>query len=179
MYGKGFPSRWKYVEEKLKSINGQPELDKYIKSVFSPVNFVGGGEVLLSCLNEFNGYLRFDGWCVHVVKSEIEIHKVEKPDIEHELKQVLHCDEVSEDSFLKIEFDDVNVESLPLPEFVKPILNDRLEEEKKAFVSKAYLSSIIMVGSVLEAVLLGLAEKSPKRFYIYEIMGFKTRKRLL
>lgn len=36
-----FPSRWIYTDEKLKKINGTPELDKAIKNVFAVQNFIG------------------------------------------------------------------------------------------------------------------------------------------
>ena len=39
-YGQGFPSRWVYTDAKLSQINGTPELDKCIKILFSPVNFI-------------------------------------------------------------------------------------------------------------------------------------------
>ena len=39
-YGQGFPSRGSYTESRLKEINGTPELDKCIKDIFSPINFV-------------------------------------------------------------------------------------------------------------------------------------------
>ena len=39
-YGQGFPSRWAYTDERLAKINGTPELDKCIKKLFSPVNFI-------------------------------------------------------------------------------------------------------------------------------------------
>ncbi len=40
-YGQGFPSRWMFTDEKLKAINGSPELDKCIRAVLSPANFIG------------------------------------------------------------------------------------------------------------------------------------------
>lgn len=40
-YAQGFPSRWIFTDEKLKAINGSPELDKCIKAVLSPSNFIG------------------------------------------------------------------------------------------------------------------------------------------
>lgn len=163
-YEKGFPSRWFYVQNKLSTINGQPELDKCIKKVFAPINFVGKENVFQDCLKEFNDYLRFDGWVVSVVKSDIEIHKVDKPDVEKELNQVVRHDEISDDLFLKVEFADVSVESLPIPDFIKSIIADRLLEMSNAFVSKAYLSSVIMAGSILEGLLLGLAENNPASF---------------
>ena len=29
-YGQGFPSRWKYTDDRIRRINGKPELDKCI-----------------------------------------------------------------------------------------------------------------------------------------------------
>ena len=59
-YGQGFPSRWKYTQDRLIIINGTPELDKCIKMLFSPINFINEFERLDSLINEFNNYLMFD-----------------------------------------------------------------------------------------------------------------------
>src|SRR5690606_32208682 len=64
VYGQGFPSRWIYVDSKLSRINGTPELDKCIKKVFAPVNFVGRFTELDKLIKEFNQYLAFDSWQV-------------------------------------------------------------------------------------------------------------------
>ena len=53
-YGQGFPSRWIYTDEKLEAINGTPELDKCIKQVFAPVNFIGRFSQLDNFLKDFN-----------------------------------------------------------------------------------------------------------------------------
>jgi hypothetical protein len=45
-----------------------------------------------------------------------------------------------------------------------PIIEKRLEEAHKALGVGAYLSVIFLCGSVLEAVLLGAAQKEPSRF---------------
>ena len=59
-YDQGFPSRWKYTDEKLSLINGSPELDECIKDVFSPANFIGKVGELDKHISEFNQYLTFD-----------------------------------------------------------------------------------------------------------------------
>ena len=38
-YGQGFPSRWMFTDEKLKAINGTPELDKCLRTVLSPEEY--------------------------------------------------------------------------------------------------------------------------------------------
>ena len=64
VYGNGFPSRWIYTEEKIRALNGKPELDRCIKDVFAPVNFIGRFSELDSFIADFNQYLCFDGWNV-------------------------------------------------------------------------------------------------------------------
>ncbi len=52
-YDQGFPSCWVFTDEKLKAINGSPEIDKCIQAVFSPANFVGR-------INELDNHIA--GW---------------------------------------------------------------------------------------------------------------------
>ena len=59
-YGQGFPSRWMFTDEKLKIINGSPELDRCIRSVLSPANFIDRISELDKHIAEFNKYLAFD-----------------------------------------------------------------------------------------------------------------------
>ncbi len=56
-YGQGFPSRWIYTQNNLLKINGTPVLDKCIKKLFSPLNFIGEFERLDTLINVFNNYL--------------------------------------------------------------------------------------------------------------------------
>ena len=162
-YGQGFPSRKDYTYSKLQIINGTPDLDKCIKQVFAPINFINNKEHLLNCINEFNEYLAFDGWNICVKGRDIEIHRCDGPNIEEELKKI-HTGTVSEDDFIKMEFKMVDVEKLPITESVKPIISSRLNEIEHCFEAKAYLSTIIISGSVLEGILLGIGQNCPKLF---------------
>jgi len=58
-YGQGFPSRASYTNDRLAKINGRPELDKCIKKLFAPVNFIGRVGELDSLIMDFNQYLAF------------------------------------------------------------------------------------------------------------------------
>ena len=78
VYRQGFPSRWIYVDEKLSKINGTPELDKCIKKLFAPVNFVGRFAELDNLIKDFNQYLAFDGWQVNRKGTEITFSKAGK-----------------------------------------------------------------------------------------------------
>lgn len=68
------------------------------------------------------------------------------------------------DDFLQSEFSIPNIQKLPVEAMVVPIIESRLNEARAAMGAGAYLSTIVLCGSVLEAVLLGAAQKEPARF---------------
>lgn len=157
-YGQGFPSRWIYTDDRLKHINGKPELDRCIKKLFNPVNFIGKISELDKHINDFNQYLGFDKWQLIRNETEISFQKIDKVKL-HDEKIVLKADD-----FLEKEFEDLSIDSLDLDGFVTEILKLRFEEIKKCFSSKAHLSVIFLSGSSLEGILLGTALKYPKSF---------------
>jgi hypothetical protein len=71
---------------------------------------------------------------------------------------------VSEDSFLDREFTIPSIHKLPVDAQVTPIVEARLAEARAALKAGAHLSVIFLCGSVLEAVLLGAAQKDPVRY---------------
>jgi hypothetical protein len=70
----------------------------------------------------------------------------------------------SVDDFLHNEFTIPNIQKLPIEVQAMPIVEGRLAEARTALGAGAYLSVIFLCGSVLEAVLLGAAQKEPARF---------------
>lgn len=68
------------------------------------------------------------------------------------------------DDFLDKEFTIPDIQRLPIDASVVPIIEARLAEARKALNAGAHLSVIFLCGSVLEAVLLGAAQKQPARF---------------
>ena len=156
-YGPGFPSRWKYTDDRLEKINGTPELDKCIKAVFAPVNFIGNYDVLDKHLSSFNEFLAFDDWKVVRTGKEISFTKADK--INFETKK-----EVNEEDFINQEFDEISVYDLNLDGFISDVLNLRIQEIKANLKANAPLSAIVIIGSTLEGILLGFASKKPKDF---------------
>lgn len=155
--GGGFPSRWIYTDDKLSRINGTPELDKCIRKLFAPVNFVGRFTELDKLIKDFNQYLAFDRWQVVRSNTEITFSKAGKIDFEEK-------EEVKEDDFLKKEFSEISLNSLGLDSIITETLNLRFEEIKICLNNKAPLSVIFLSGSTLEGILLGIATKHPKEF---------------
>lgn len=68
------------------------------------------------------------------------------------------------DEFLHREFTIPSIQKLPVETQAIPIVKARLEEARLAMGAGAYLSVIFLCGSVLEAVLLGAAQREPAKF---------------
>jgi hypothetical protein len=160
-YGQGFPSRGAYTDKRLATINGSPELDKCIKNLFAPVNFIGRINELDNFIKDFNQYLTFDKW--KVVRNGVEITFIKLEQIE--IDESTSTPSVpTEDEFLKREFQEVSIENIGLDVTITEVLKLRINEIEKCLSIDAPLSVIFLAGSTLEGVLLGVALKHPKEF---------------
>ncbi len=68
------------------------------------------------------------------------------------------------DGFLEKEFTIPNIQRLPIEQTVVPIIESRLVEARKASAAGAHLAVVLLCGSILEAVLLGKAQREPALF---------------
>lgn len=160
-YGQGFPSRWKYTDDCLEKINGTPHLDKCIRNLFSPASFIGRIGELDGYIAEFNQYLAFDKWQVQRDEAEITFKKLKKVELnESDVKAA----NLSESEFLSREFSGFSISDLGLDPNITDVLNKRLDEIEKTYKAGAYLSSILLAGSSLEGIFLGLASSNPRAF---------------
>ena len=71
---------------------------------------------------------------------------------------------LTDEGFLSIEIQLPNVQRLPVDFAVSTIIQERLREAQTCLTIGAHLSVIFQCGSVLEAVLLGAAQKEPEKF---------------
>ena len=71
--------------------------------------------------------------------------------------------EISENEFLNIKFE-ISVEKIGLEFYITKILSDRIVEIDRNISIGNSLSSIILIGSVMEGILLGMAQKHPDKF---------------
>ncbi|TXU07698.1 hypothetical protein D4N07_03755 [Enterobacter hormaechei] len=160
-YGQGFPSRWKYTDDCLEVINGTPQLDKCIKEVFNPIHFIRRIDELDRYIFEFNQYLAFDKWQVVRNEAEITFKKLHKVELN---ENSVKSSSLSESDFLSREFSGFTLSDLGLDLNVTDVLNKRVDEIEKTYSSAAYLSTILIAGSTLEGVFLGLASSYPRAF---------------
>lgn len=157
-YGEGFPSRWVYTDTKLKTINGKPELDKCIKNVFAPNLFIGNYKFLDELIEDFNQYLSYDGWLVKRREREITFIKT-KEIYEKEVKVT-----ATEKEFLSVDFGEIDLSKIKIEDSVLSILSSRITELQIIIQNGASLSSVIMMGSILEGLFLTIARKYPKEY---------------
>lgn len=158
-YGQGFPSRWIYTQNNLLKINGTPVLDKCIKKLFSPLNFIGEFERLDKLINEFNNYLSFDNWIVIRKGKEITFKKTDD-----DYFNSTQNEDIKEEQFLNNEILDFDIDKLNLEFQISEILKLRIIEIENCLKSSSPLSVIFLCGSTLEGILLGVATKYPKEF---------------
>ena len=160
VYGQGFPSRWMYTDNKLSKLNGSSDMDKCIRTLFDPINYIGRFAELDSLIEEFNQYLAFDGWQVVRNNREITFCKAGIIDIDKRKEEATITEE---QSFLgKNYFLDLN--RLNLQSSLIPIMESRIDEIRKSMANKLPLASIFLSGSTLEGVLLNLASTNPRQF---------------
>lgn len=159
VYGQGFPSRWIYTDEKLQIINGTPELDECIKKTFAVVNYIDRIDELDSLIDEFNKYLAFDKWAVKRENDVISFKKLDRVIINEKPLKAFS----SEEEFLKKSFE-IDIRSLKLDACIYEIIEARLREVEICVSNGAALSAVIMIGSILEGVLLNIANSYPKLF---------------
>jgi hypothetical protein len=61
-YGQGFPSRWKFAEDKLRLMNGKTALRQMVNTIFDAREFIGKEQKPEKAAEHLNQYLKFDGY---------------------------------------------------------------------------------------------------------------------
>ena len=108
---------------------------------------------------DFNQYLVFDKWKIVRENEKITFKKLDEIIIENNEK----TSEMSEKEFLQLSFES-SIDRIGLEYLLTEILKTRiLEAESNTSIGNS-LSSIILIGSIMEGILLGVALKYPDAF---------------
>jgi len=156
-------TRKRWTLETLKQLKGD-ELQRVILRLASPKEYGGDKENIKIALKSLNEILEIESLKVSIRGVEPILEKA-KPNynfenIEKEIKKE------------KVESaNERELKPLPPPDFytlgiespVAEILLQRWNETQKCIDSKAYLASIILMGSLLEGFLLGILQKNPQK----------------
>lgn len=73
-YGEGFPSRWKYTEDKVREFNGSIALEQIIEELLDPRDLMESRIEADESVQTINDYLRFDGYELKKVGEFYKVH---------------------------------------------------------------------------------------------------------
>lgn len=73
-YGGGFPSRWKYTEDKVREYNGTVTLKKIIEDSVDPRDLMEGEFDTTESIAQINEYIKYDGYELKKVEKFYKIH---------------------------------------------------------------------------------------------------------
>jgi len=162
VYRQGFPSRKIYTEDNIRKLNGTAGIDECIKNAFKPINFVENYQLMYDLIEYFNKYLMYDGWNIYLNGNNISFKKVNfsvkdlyTPDIKKEK---------TEEEFISIKVEALNLAKLPIENSLIPIIKSRMDEIENCLNAKSPLATIFLCGSVLEGILFAIASKNMKDF---------------
>jgi hypothetical protein len=74
-YAPGFPSRWKYAEEKLLPLNGTPTLRRLVNTIFDATEWIGKDVKPEGAAEHLNKYLKFDGFELTRDGEHFKVHE--------------------------------------------------------------------------------------------------------
>ncbi|GET40001.1 abortive infection family protein [Microseira wollei] len=75
-YGNGFPSRWYYVEEKLRQFNDTPTMKCILVAAVAPRHFLGKELDINVAVEHLNQFLEFDNYEFRPLGKQWEVYKL-------------------------------------------------------------------------------------------------------
>ena len=87
--GGGFPSRWKFTEDKLRELNGKEAIRAVISRTLDPATFLDFDKPVTEAINFLNKYLEFDEYEVVIDGKHVKIRNLKGPtvDLNHPYKE--------------------------------------------------------------------------------------------
>jgi hypothetical protein len=82
VYGDGFPSRWKYTEDRLRQLNNTPALSAIVREVLDPREFFDTDFDQNGACNYLNDMFKYDGYEVVLVEGIPKIRDRAGSDVE-------------------------------------------------------------------------------------------------
>lgn len=129
VYDQGFPSRWKYAEEKLRELNGTPKLVAFLCEILDPREFMDTECEPGPAIEYLNQRLSYDGYEVAIEGGFTKVRN-----LQGDLVEVRHPFEGSQtDAHL--------------------FINEQIEKSERKIQDEDYDGAITNARSLLEAVL--------------------------
>ena len=143
------------IEEEKYQFNGKSKM-KRLRAFWEIEHDSIVGKVLASLLEY--------ACIVEDIKSD---EKLKATKIIHKLQgkhQTYTNNQITEDEFLRQEFQDISIHKLNLNSIITEVIEQRIKEIKKCLKAESPLATIFLCGSTLEGILLGIALNNPTLF---------------
>jgi len=145
----GSTRKW-WALERLQEYSSEPEnLEKIIKRLADPKEYRGDPELTTKAINKLNQILKVEGMKIELLGVIPKIREI-TPSFPEKKKETSQAYPIPDFSMI---IDDSSLND---------ILGARWKETLKCIESEAYLSGIIIMGSILEGVLLSVIHRNPK-----------------
>lgn len=82
--GGGFPSRWKFAEDKIRELNGKDAIRAVIAQTLDPAAFLDFERPIGEAVSYINKYLKFDDYEVLIAERHVRIRHLKGPTVEFE-----------------------------------------------------------------------------------------------
>lgn len=132
VYGEGFPSRWKYTEDKIRELNGTDTIRKIIEETVDPRRFIGLVITVEEAVEKLNEFLKFDKYELRKVGDFYKLTTsngvIVQPDSS---KQINHV-----------------------------FINEQIEKCNKKIVEEDYNGAVTNARSLIEAIFIEIIERS-------------------
>lgn len=145
----GSTRKW-WALARLQEYSSVPDnLEKIVKRLANPKEYRGDSELTNKAINKLNQILSVEGIKVELSGVSPRIREI-TPSLQEKKKETSQVYPIPDFSMV---IDDPSLND---------ILNARWKESLKCIENEAYLSGVIIMGSILEGVLLSAIHKNPK-----------------
>jgi len=131
-YGQGFPSRWKYTEDKLRELNGKDSVRKIIEECIDPRRFHDLEIAVEDAVMQLNDFLKY---------NKYEIRKVG-------------------DSYKVTDAKGVIIQAETTKEIGHEFVNEQIEKCKRKILEEDFNGAITNARSLIEAIFIEIIERS-------------------
>lgn len=130
-YEQGFPSRWKYTEDKIRELNGSDSLRALIEEIVDPRRFHGLGVTVEGAVNSINSFLKYDKYELKLTGERYRILSTGGNLIQPETIQKINHE----------------------------FINEQVEKCRNKIVAEDYNGAITNARSMVEAIFIEIIER--------------------
>jgi len=134
-YEQGFPSRWKYTEDKLRELNGKDSIRKIIEDTVDPRRFHGLDITVENAVKKFNDFLKYDKYEIKKFGDEYKVTDVRGVIVQAEASKGINHE----------------------------FINEQIDKCRKKILEEDYNGAITNSRSLLEAIFIEIIERHEKK----------------